>query len=118
MGEDFAEVAFGDRGLVEYHGGVTKHEHVSLNLELNSLQVTMLVMLANGETIKTAAWKARVPYQTGWWWLREARKSLEATSLAQAVVRAMQLSYISYPTGADLQSFPLRWDKNWVPSTT
>lgn len=77
---------------------------------LTDFQVTILSELGSGETIRSAlrrAGNSTGPYSTWAWHVDQAKKSLGARTVAQAVAIAIKRGWLSEPTGADMRVFPL-----------
>ncbi len=68
---------------------------------------TLLAGYANGKQLKEMAEDRYVSYSTATNTVYEAKKRLEASNLAQAVVKAMGQGFLSQPTGPDLFVFPI-----------
>lgn len=75
--------------------------------KLSSLMVTLLAGHANGKQVKEMAKERYVSYSSATQTVAEAKKRLEARSLAHAIVRAQAMGFLSHPTGADMHVFPL-----------
>jgi len=69
--------------------------------------VTLLAGHANGKQVKEMAKERYVSYSSATQTVAEAKKRLQARSLAHAIVRAQGLGFISQPTGAELHVYPL-----------
>jgi len=61
----------------------------------------LLVGYGNGKQLKEMAQERYVSYSTATQAVGEAKKRLKARNLAQAVVKAQGLGFISFPTGSD-----------------
>jgi DNA-binding NarL/FixJ family response regulator len=70
--------------------------------KLSNLMVTLLVGHANGKQVKEMAKERYVSYSSATQTIAEAKRRLEARSLAHAVIRAQGVGYLSFPTGPDL----------------
>jgi DNA-binding NarL/FixJ family response regulator len=68
---------------------------------------TLLVGHANGKQLKEMAQERYVSYSTATQAVSEAKRRLKARNLAQAVIRAQGMGFISTPTGPDLLVFSL-----------
>lgn len=68
--------------------------------------LTLLAGHANGKQVKEMAKERYVSYSSATQTVAEAKRRLEARSLAHAVIRAQGMGYLSFPTGADLFVFP------------
>jgi DNA-binding NarL/FixJ family response regulator len=66
----------------------------------------LLVGYANGRQLKELASDRFISYSTATQTVSEAKRRLQARNLAQAVVRAQGLGFISGPTGPNLLVFP------------
>jgi len=75
--------------------------------KLSVLMVTLLAGYANGKQVKEMAKERYVSYSSATQTVAEAKKRLNARSLAHAIVRAQGLGFLSHPTGPDLHVFPL-----------
>ena len=75
--------------------------------KLSVLMVTLLAGHANGKQVKEMAKERYVSYSSATQTVAEAKKRLQARSLAHAIVRAQGLGFISQPTGAELHVYPL-----------
>jgi len=75
--------------------------------KLSVLMVNLLAGHANGKQIKEMAKDRYVSYSSATQTVAEAKKRLNARSLAHAVVRAQGLGFLSFPTGSDLYVYPL-----------
>lgn len=75
--------------------------------KLSQLMVTLLAGHANGKQVKEMAKERYVSYSSATQTVAEAKKRLQARSLAHAIVRAQGLGFISQPTGSDLYVYPL-----------
>ncbi len=71
--------------------------------KLSNLMVTLLMGHANGKQVKEMAKERYVSYSSATQTIAEAKRRLEARSLAHAVIRAQGVGYLSFPTGPDLQ---------------
>lgn len=69
--------------------------------------INLLAGHANGKQVKEMAKERYVSYSSATQTVAEAKKRLEARSLAHAVVRAQGFGMLSAPTGANLFVFPL-----------
>lgn len=74
---------------------------------LSPLMVQLLVGYANGSQLKEMAQNRYVSYSTATQAVSEAKRRLKARNLAQAVIKAQGLGFISGPTGTDLLVFSL-----------
>ena len=74
---------------------------------LSPLMIQLLSGVANGKQLKEMAEDRYVSYSTATNTVHEAKKRLAAKSLAHAVAQAMGKGYLSFPTGPDLQVFPI-----------
>lgn len=70
---------------------------------LSPLMVHLLTGHANGKQLKEMAKERYVSYSTATNTVYEAKKRLQAKNLAQCVVKAQGLGYISLATGPDLR---------------
>jgi DNA-binding NarL/FixJ family response regulator len=75
--------------------------------KLSALMVNLLAGHANGKQVKEMAKDRYVSYSSATQTVAEAKKRLEARSLAHAIIRAQGLGFLSHPTGPDLFVFPL-----------
>ncbi len=75
--------------------------------KLSNLMVTLLMGHANGKQVKEMAKERYVSYSSATQTIAEAKRRLEARSLAHAVIRAQGAGYLSFPTGSDLKVFIL-----------
>lgn len=75
--------------------------------KLSNLMVTLLIGHANGKQVKEMAKERYVSYSSATQTIAEAKRRLEARSLAHAVVRAQGVGYLSFPTGPDLLVYPV-----------
>lgn len=75
--------------------------------KLSVLMVTLLAGHANGKQVKEMAKERYVSYSSATQTVAEAKKRLQARSLAHAIVRAQGLGFLSQPTGSDMHVFPL-----------
>lgn len=75
---------------------------------LSPLMQNLLAGYANGYQLKEMAAEKYVSYSTATNTVYEAKRRLEAKNLAQAVVKAIGKGYLSHPTGAELQVFPIQ----------
>lgn len=66
----------------------------------------LLAGYANGSELKEQARERYISYSTATNTVREAKRRLGARNLAQAIVRAQGLGYLSHPTGSELHVFP------------
>lgn len=73
---------------------------------LSPLMQQLLAGYANGRQLKEMAADRYVSYSTATNTVYEAKKRLEASNLAQAVVKAIAKGYLSHPTGAEMFVFP------------
>jgi DNA-binding NarL/FixJ family response regulator len=60
---------------------------------------------ANGKQLKKLAKERYVSYSTATNTIYEVKKRLNATNLAQCVIKAQGLGYLSHPTGPNLMIF-------------
>jgi DNA-binding NarL/FixJ family response regulator len=74
--------------------------------KLSNLMLTLLAGHANGKQVKEMAKERYVSYSSATQTVAEAKRRLDARSLAHAVIRAQGLGYLSFPTGSDLFVFP------------
>jgi hypothetical protein len=74
--------------------------------KLSVLMINLLSGHANGKQIKELAKDRYVSYSSATQTVAEAKKRLDAKSLAHAIIRAQGLGFISQPTGPDLFVFP------------
>ena len=74
---------------------------------ISALMQNLLVGYANGKQLKQMAQERYVSYSTATQAVGEAKKRLKAKNLAQAVIKAQALGFISGPTGAEAEVFPL-----------
>lgn len=82
-------------------------ESTILRPKLSNLMVNLLVGHANGKQVKEMAKERYVSYSSATQTIAEAKRRLEARSLAHAVIRAQGTGYLSFPTGPDLKVFPV-----------
>lgn len=75
--------------------------------KLSLLMLTLLAGHANGKQVKEMAKERYVSYSSATQTVAEAKKRLQARSLAHAIVRAQGMSFLSQPTGPDMHVFPL-----------
>lgn len=75
--------------------------------KLSNLMVTLLMGHANGKQVKEMAKERYVSYSSATQTIAEAKRRLEARSLAHAVIRAQGVGYLSFPTGPDLLVYPI-----------
>lgn len=75
--------------------------------KLSALMVNLLAGHANGKQVKEMAKERYVSYSSATQTVAEAKKRLQARSLAHAIVRAQGLGFLSHPTGTDMFVFPL-----------
>lgn len=80
---------------------------VLLRPKLSNLMVTLLMGHANGKQVKEMAKERYVSYSSATQTIAEAKRRLEARSLAHAVIRAQGVGYLSFPTGPDLKVYSL-----------
>lgn len=73
--------------------------------KLSPLMVKLLAGHANGKQLKEMAKEQYVSYSTATNTIYEAKKRLNATNLAQCIVKAQHLGFLSHPTGADSEVF-------------
>jgi DNA-binding NarL/FixJ family response regulator len=64
--------------------------------------VNLLIGHANGKQVKELAKERYVSYSSATQTVAEAKKRLDARSLAHAIVRAQAFSFISGPTGPEM----------------
>lgn len=74
---------------------------------LSALMVNLLAGHANGKQVKEMAKDRYVSYSSATQTVAEAKKRLQARSLAHAIVRAQAMGFLSQPTGPDMYVFPL-----------
>ena len=75
--------------------------------KLSPLMVNLLVGHANGKQVKELAKERYVSYSSATQTVAEAKKRLDARSLAHAIVRAQAFGFISGPTGNNMNVFAL-----------
>lgn len=75
--------------------------------KLSLLMLTLLAGHANGKQVKEMAKERYVSYSSATQTVAEAKKRLQARSLAHAIVRAQGMNFLSQPTGPDMHVFPL-----------
>jgi DNA-binding NarL/FixJ family response regulator len=80
---------------------------VTLRPKLSNLMVTLLMGHANGKQVKEMAKERYVSYSSATQTIAEAKRRLEARSLAHAVIQAQYCGYLSQPTGSDGKVFPV-----------
>lgn len=71
-------------------------------IKLSPLMVTLLVEHGNGKQLKEIAKERYVSYSTATNTIYTAKQRLGAKHLAQCIVKAQALGYISFPTGPDM----------------
>jgi len=69
--------------------------------------VNLLAGHANGKQVKEMAKERYVSYSSATQTVAEAKKRLQARSLAHAIVRAQGMGFLSQPTGPDMYVFPV-----------
>lgn len=82
-------------------------EKVFVKPKLSNLMVTLLMGHANGKQVKEMAKERYVSYSSATQTIAEAKRRLDARSLAHAVIRAQGVGYLSFPTGPNLFVFPI-----------
>lgn len=70
--------------------------------QLSPLMIHLLMGHANGKQLKEMAKERYVSYSTATNTIYEAKKRLSARNLAQCVIKAQGLGYLSHPTGPEL----------------
>lgn len=75
--------------------------------KLTPLMVNLLAGHGNGKQLKEMAKEEYVSYSTATNTIYEAKKRLNAKNLAQCIVKAQGLGFLSHPTGAELMIFSL-----------
>lgn len=70
--------------------------------KLSPLMVNLLVGHANGKQVKELAKERYVSYSSATQTVAEAKKRLDARSLAHAIVKAQGFNFISGPTGPEM----------------
>lgn len=75
--------------------------------KLSALMVNLLAGHANGKQVKEMAKERYVSYSSATQTVAEAKKRLQARSLAHAIIRAQCMGFLSQPTGPDMHVFPL-----------
>lgn len=74
---------------------------------LSPLMKVLLSGCANGKTLRELSEESYVSYSNATNTIDKAKDRLDASTLTQAVVKAMARGYISQPTGASLVVFPM-----------
>ena len=75
--------------------------------KLSPLMINLLAGHANGKQVKEMAKERYVSYSSATQTVAEAKKRLNARSLAHAVIQAQGYGFLSHPTGPDFHVFPL-----------